>query len=348
MKKNQSIKSLKKVKKEANFRTNCDKNLELKEKSRKQIALPVLYLLWLVSMVVFFISWVEIISTSASATTTTATAFIISAGAGFWIFVALFVVWCTKISDKKQSKDNRKLIKNYTWLIWTTFVVFFVLLIVISLKIAEKNQAVINNSPKPTPIEITKQTPTPKTTSAPTPKTTSTQNKNATANLIDCTGPDGVVFKTTQKECDDFNAAWGNTANQNNGLVDCKLGNGQVVRVDKNVCDLNNTLEKTVNLNTEIMTNQAKNNIAEIEESTRYIEEQSQLGREMFDSWQEDTAAQDQLQRINDCISAFENQYTSEVNFCKQHYSSNKEGELSCIAAAQSFKDSNVIACYSL
>lgn len=26
--------------------------------------------------------------------------------------------------------------------------------------------------------------------------------------LIDCTGPDSVVFKTTQKECDDFNEAW--------------------------------------------------------------------------------------------------------------------------------------------
>ena len=31
---------------------------------------------------------------------------------------------------------------------------------------------------------------------------------NPTSRQIECVGPDGVHFKTTQKECDDFNTAW--------------------------------------------------------------------------------------------------------------------------------------------
>lgn len=39
---------------------------------------------------------------------------------------------------------------------------------------------------------------------------TKVQLTQAVGNKIDCTGPDGKHLQITQKECDDFNAAWGN------------------------------------------------------------------------------------------------------------------------------------------
>lgn len=51
--------------------------------------------------------------------------------------------------------------------------------------------------------------PSPTTTQTPKTSPKATREANTTPK-IDCTGPDKVVFKTTQKECDNFNAAWGN------------------------------------------------------------------------------------------------------------------------------------------
>lgn len=66
---------------------------------------------------------------------------------------------------------------------------------------------------------------TPKPAPAAKPTVQPTQKQQApTSNQIDCTGPDGKHLFVTQKECDDFNAAWGkkngNTQSQpstNNG-----------------------------------------------------------------------------------------------------------------------------------
>lgn len=60
------------------------------------------------------------------------------------------------------------------------------------------------------PVEVIQtSTPTPSSTQQVLPQ--STQNTNYF--LIDCVGPDGKQFKTTQKECDEFNSAWRNNKN---------------------------------------------------------------------------------------------------------------------------------------
>lgn len=58
------------------------------------------------------------------------------------------------------------------------------------------------------------------------PQTTKNTQTQGNQSLIDCTGPDGKQFKTTQKECDSFNAAWVNKKSvttpqniQNKGLT---------------------------------------------------------------------------------------------------------------------------------
>lgn len=57
-------------------------------------------------------------------------------------------------------------------------------------------EKVINRNFKSTPKPSAKSTP-----QAPAPKAN-------TSSQITCTGPDGKQFQTTQKVCDEFNAAW--------------------------------------------------------------------------------------------------------------------------------------------
>ena len=75
------------------------------------------------------------------------------------------------------------------------------------------------------------------------------------SNLIDCTGPDGKVFKTTQQECNNFNSAWKNPPTPDpSEIIKCTIhvncGGGFVEMrredCEKMVCceaDSNNTLK---------------------------------------------------------------------------------------------------------
>ncbi len=57
-------------------------------------------------------------------------------------------------------------------------------------------------------------TPKPSPSTKPTPKAQAP--KVDSPSQITCTGPDGKQFQTTQKECDEFNKAWGNEGQQLN------------------------------------------------------------------------------------------------------------------------------------
>lgn len=95
------------------------------------------------------------------------------------------------------------------------------------------NAIISKPEPLPTrPVNIVLPSPSPSVTPAPP----SVAGAN-TANIkqIECVGPDGVHFKTTQKECDEFNAAWRNTPKQNTSpppsystepLIPCVLSYG--------------------------------------------------------------------------------------------------------------------------
>jgi len=96
------------------------------------------------------------------------------------------------------------------------------------------------------------------------PKVTYTNNTKTTSKNIDCVGPDGKHFQTTQKECEDFNNAWGSTKKSNtstnnkiptniapinNGkpLITCKVnypctGNSYTYQVDADYC---NTIQQS-------------------------------------------------------------------------------------------------------
>lgn len=68
------------------------------------------------------------------------------------------------------------------------------------------NAIISKPEPLPTrPINIVLPSPSPSVTPTAPPRTAN----NPSSIQIECVGPDGVHFKTTQKKCDDFNAAWG-------------------------------------------------------------------------------------------------------------------------------------------
>jgi len=72
-------------------------------------------------------------------------------------------------------------------------------------QITQRVQLVVSPTPtlKPTSNQFPRATPLPNTVQPTT--------KKAFDNIT-CTGPDGKQFQTTQKECENFNAAWGNTS----------------------------------------------------------------------------------------------------------------------------------------
>lgn len=89
------------------------------------------------------------------------------------------------------------------------------------------------------------ETPTVTTLPSPTlkpyikPKTqpnSNTTNTNTGVN-IDCIGPDGVTFKTTQIECDKLNMAWGKTTDS---MINCNVSQncgGGTKYIRKSECD---------------------------------------------------------------------------------------------------------------
>ncbi len=78
---------------------------------------------------------------------------------------------------------------------------------------------------------VSSPTPTKKNTPIPSKKTAETSKEYSTLNnQIDCTGPDGIVFKMTQEKCDEFNNAWNNKqesgAEKSSRLISCQLSYG--------------------------------------------------------------------------------------------------------------------------
>jgi hypothetical protein len=86
-------------------------------------------------------------------------------------------------------------------------VVSFSLLILYKIGVDADNKSKVTTVPFIGSPTITISLPTITPTKQVSKKTTT----GTKTNLVDCVGPDGVHFQTTQKECDEFNSAWGNS-----------------------------------------------------------------------------------------------------------------------------------------
>lgn len=73
------------------------------------------------------------------------------------------------------------------------------------LGISKQEIAIPTQAPEPTAVIIS---PYEEPTATPTVLYKQVKGAQQKTSLIDCTGPDGKHFRTTQKECDVFNAAW--------------------------------------------------------------------------------------------------------------------------------------------
>lgn len=157
-------------------------------------------------------------------------------------------------------------------------------------------------------------------TSFSNPKTSvSTVKQTTTIPKIDCTGPDGVVFKTTQKECDEFNAAWGKT---------------QITNSTATI----NTMAQTVNC-----FYKSEGGVILYD----YGVVSSQRCKELSDSWwnkkQNDLSSQNAQNCIDTAKSHSENCYTR----CSADYppGSGYDGYANCLNACDSVFQTELAAC---
>ncbi len=134
--------------------------------------------------------------------------------------IVVFLVLLGKVLSSLKTKDARK----YGVVVLATFISFFWLLhdfetVEARLGFSPPERKQVISAPASSSPEVGNSN-TPAQTNQPITTTKTVSNQ------INCTGPDGVTFKTTQKECDEFNAAWGSTSGSNpdpNEIVRCNI-----------------------------------------------------------------------------------------------------------------------------
>ena len=173
----------------------------------------VLYLIWLLCLIVFL----STIFFEKNYTSLSGNLMLLVVLVGGIVFLELFF----RVVQPGRFNNGK-----YGLITFLTFIAFFGLLFnldkirtLLGLSSAlEIDQPTINES-----SDITPPTPIPTKSVNKINKEVNTVPKTNT-NLIDCTGPDGKVFKTTQQECDDFNTAWNNPPTPDpNEIIKCNI-----------------------------------------------------------------------------------------------------------------------------
>jgi len=185
----------------------------------KQPGFRSLYLMWLLSVVIFFLSlfFVRRIDVSTSTWSVILGLLGLNVLGGTIAYLMLII----KIFSSFKSKNA----KLYGLASLLTFFMFFGLLFNLDGVEAKLGFAppefkqTISTTPTPIPLSSPSTVPKSKTTQQKAITTT-----NNTSSQITCTGPDGKTFQTTQEECDAFNKAWGNEPTPNpNEIVRCNI-----------------------------------------------------------------------------------------------------------------------------
>lgn len=195
----------------------CKERLDANTKSP---SFKVLYLVWLLSMVIFFAS---LFFMSRADISSGAWAVVLSL-LGLNVIGGIVAYLMLIIRVLNSIKTQRARVYGIASLV--TFFAFFALLFNYStieaklgLKPAEKQQLAPATLSSPRPL----LSPTPTPTNKPVQQRVTTPQTN-TSNKITCTGPDGKTFQTTQEECDAFNKAWGNVPPPNpNEYIRCNI-----------------------------------------------------------------------------------------------------------------------------
>lgn len=141
------------------------------------------------------------------------------------LFIVVGVIaFIAMLFSARGSNKKFKQVKKHSWLNELSIALILILLVPIAAfagPIFDKSFSFNRPSKSPSPSPYVQMSPKPSIK----PVVRQTGGNSAVSNKIDCTGPDGVVFKTTQKECDDFNAAWGNTNGKDSGdeYIKCNI-----------------------------------------------------------------------------------------------------------------------------
>jgi len=202
----------------------CKEDLSKAEKIAEQkqnfftrkITLSGPYTFWVLSMVTFLIAIGQL---SGDPNSHWITVMFVAVAIGFIAFLAL-------IASILHSRGR------YGIITLLTFILFFGILFnydtvtsAFGLNPAFTTSNVNNTNIQPESAPNPTSTPTPTPTQPVKNRPVKSDNTNAIqSNKIECTGPDGKKFTTTQKECDEFNAAWGNAPTPDpNEYVKCNI-----------------------------------------------------------------------------------------------------------------------------
>lgn len=172
--------------------------------------------LWLTTMLVFFINifiWIKYEDYNIELFNGEFLKKLFFSNIGLGVFSFLAVI----VSSNKPKNNKVSKFVEYSIIICFFYLLINSLVFAVEGNTAKNDEGYRNkyyagttSTPMPT-VEV-KVTPT--VTPKKTVKVNNNQNTNTKTNTnqgsqIDCTGPDGVVFKTTQVECEKFNSAWG-------------------------------------------------------------------------------------------------------------------------------------------
>lgn len=186
---------------------------------KKNLTIKSLYLLWILSMVLFI--FFSFIMRKIDASTGSWFLFL---GLQFLVVLA-GVSFFSMLINRIIRNIRKKNIKKYGIATLITFFAFFAFLLnfnSIEAKLGITPVATTPRSNTTTKPSIPINNPTQKIEQKT--QTQPTTSKTTISNQIDCTGPDGVIFKTTQEECDKFNFAWGNEPTPNpNEYIRCNI-----------------------------------------------------------------------------------------------------------------------------
>lgn len=214
----------------------CGEKLSTNKQNVKEkrlfLSTRALYLIWLFCLIIFII-WSLFSTTDSSETWSDLIA--IAVLIGIIVFLFLF----HRVAQPKLFNNGK-----YGLITVLTFIAFF------GIFLNQNEVRALLGLPSTTEVDQSVNTNQSNKITSPTPTPTKSVNQvnkgvntvpKTNSNLIACTGPDGKVFKTTQKECDDFNTAWKNPPTPDpNEIIRCNISpncGGGYKEMTRSSCD---------------------------------------------------------------------------------------------------------------
>lgn len=182
-----------------------------------QLSFRTLYWIWFATLVLFIATAIHLNGTNLGSESVSIVVLLITVLVGVVSYLALGL---SLLENKGGKHLNKYRIATAVTFVGFIFLVFNLNSVLAKVELISRS----NSKSQQVDKKVNTNPATPRPTPRPSAKPVQYDN-SVTApdgSQIDCTGPDGKVFKTTQKDCDEFNSAWDGHSNEDE-IVDCQL-----------------------------------------------------------------------------------------------------------------------------